>query len=63
VPVEDAPPVTEVGFRLRLPIVPDPGAGGFSVRVAETVFAEVAVMEADVEPATTLVNTVNVPLL
>jgi hypothetical protein len=63
VPVEGDPPVTEVGFKLRLPIVPEPGAGGFRVRVAETLFAEVAVMEADVELATTLVDTVNVPLL
>jgi hypothetical protein len=63
VPVEDEPPVTAVGFSVTLLIVPGPGDGGFSVRVAETLFAEVAVMEAEVELATTLVDTVKVPLL
>jgi hypothetical protein len=63
VAVEEFPPVTAVGLRLRLPIVPGPGGGGLMVSVAEALFAEVAVIEAEVELATTLVETVNVPLL
>ena len=57
------PPVTVVGFRLTLPIVPDPGDGGFMVRVADALLADIAVIVAEAPLATTDVETVNVPLL
>ena len=63
VPVEDDPPVTEVGLRLTLPIVPCPAAGGVSVSVADRLLAEAAAMVAEIGFATGEVDTVKVPLL
>ena len=63
VPVDVLPPVTVVGLRLTLPIVAEPGDGGFNVRVADALLADEAVIVAEVLLATMDVETVNVPML
>lgn len=62
VPVEGEPPVTEVGFSVTLPIVAVVGEGGFKVRLAEALFADVAVIVTVVGELTEVVVTVKVPL-
>ena len=63
VPVDVPPPVTVAGLRLTLPSAAVPADGGFNVRVADPLLAEVAVIVAEALLATMDVDTVNVPLL
>jgi len=63
VPVLLAPPVSEVGDKDRLPMVPWPADGALMVRFALTELALVAPMEAIVWEATVVVVTLKLPLL
>lgn len=58
VPVVVDPPGTVGGLKLTLPMVPRPPEGGFTVRVAEVLTPEVAVIVAAVEVETAVVVTV-----
>ena len=62
VPVELCPPVTDAGLRVTSETVPVPTATGLMTSVAETEFAEFAVIVAKTDKVTEEVETVNDPL-
>lgn len=63
VPVDGAPPVTDVGFSVTLPIAAVTGEPAFTVSVADELLAEVAVIVTVVEELTEVVLTENVPVV
>jgi hypothetical protein len=63
VPVEDCPPVTDAGARVRLPMLPVPAVGTMIVNAAVVVFAEVAAMLAVAWVETAVVETVKVAVV